>query len=234
MNQLERANDFNQVLKAALRGTQSKLWTSLPGIINSFDPERLTATVVPAIKMTRVERDGTEKQVVMGLLLDVPIVFPRGGNCTLTFPIKQGDEVLVVFASRCIDAWWQSGGVQAQAEFRMHDLSDGFAIPGPFSQATKIAGLSADSVQLRTDDGQAAIEINPTTHGIKARTVGDLSAKAAGAIQLDAPTIVITGNIELNGSLTATGDLVGAGISLDGHVHTGVRSGGDSTGRPAQ
>jgi len=41
------------------------------------------------------------------------------------------------------------------------------------------------------------------------------------------------GNINVNGGITSTGDVVGGGISLDGHVHGGVKAGGDKTAPPS-
>ncbi|MCL9653139.1 hypothetical protein L2088_00345 [Pseudomonas protegens] len=98
------------------------------------------------------------------LLLDCPVQFPAGGGCTLTFPVAKGDECLVVFSSRCIDAWWQSGGIQVQAELRMHDMSDGFALLGFRSLPRMIPGISTSAVQLRSDHSSAFIEVNPTSH----------------------------------------------------------------------
>ncbi|KAA6204320.1 MAG: hypothetical protein DU430_09180, partial [Candidatus Tokpelaia sp.] len=52
------------------------------------------------------------------------------------------------------------------------------------------------------------------------------------------PEIEITGNIKINGNvditgtLTASEDVVGAGISLKNHTHGGVETGGGSTGKP--
>jgi phage baseplate assembly protein gpV len=137
----------------------------------------------------------------------------RGGGCTLTFPIAQNDECLVVLASRCIDSWWQLGGVQVQAEFRMHDLSDGFAIVGPFSQATKISGWSTSAVQLRSNDGKAYVQLNPSTHEVDVVTSGNISANAGGtanvqstgAMTLTAPTITLNGNVQINGNIGQTG-----------------------------
>jgi hypothetical protein len=48
----------------------------------------------------------------------------------------------VIFADRCIDFWWQNGGVQEPVDDRVHDLSDAFCIVGPQSQAQKISGIS--------------------------------------------------------------------------------------------
>lgn len=207
MQQLERVNDQLQALKTLVEGELASTWTAMPGVIDSFDPETITAVVRIAIKANQHKSDGSIAQIEIKPLCDVPVILPRGGGCVLTFPIKQGDEVLVVFASRCIDAWWQSGGVQAQAEFRMHDLSDGFAIPGPFSQVTKIAGFSADSVQLRTDDGEAYVDLNPTTK--KLRLVSPV------AVEIESP------------SFTHNGVNVGST-----HVHGGVRAGPNTSGGP--
>lgn len=104
----------------------TQLRVVLPGIIQSFDPDSITCTVLPAIKGS----DGNESSD-LPLLVDVPVIFPRGGGCTLTFPVKESDECLLIFSDRCIDFWWQNGGVQEPVDPRQHDLSDAFAIVGP-------------------------------------------------------------------------------------------------------
>lgn len=43
----------------------------------------------------------------------------------------------------------------------------------------------------------------------------------------------IGGDVSIGGSQATTGDVVGAGVSLSGHVHGGVKSGGSSTTPPA-
>lgn len=45
-------------------------------------------------------------------------------------------------------------------------------------------------------------------------------------------TAKFTGNIDIIGSITSTGDQVAAGISQTGHVHNGVESGSSTTGVP--
>lgn len=154
----------------ALGGLQSKLWTAMPGIIQSFDAVAMTCIVQPAIQALVRDEAGSLSSVDLPLLLDCPVQFPAGGGCTLTFPVKPNDECLVVFASRCIDSWWQSGGIQAQAELRMHDLSDGFALLGFRSQPRVIGAVSTSAAQLRSDDGVAVVEVNPTSHAINLTT----------------------------------------------------------------
>ncbi len=218
----------------------SAMRVSIPGIIQSFDPDAVTAVVQPAIKGVEHDESGAEVSVSLPLLVDVPVVFPRGGGCTLTFPVKEGDECLVIFADRCIDFWWQSGGVQEPVDGRMHDLSDAFCIVGPQSQAKKIGGISTTGAQLRTDDGSAFIEV---------AAGGDITATTTGNTTINAPEIILNGNVTINGNLsqgmgdgggtatmrgpvTVTNDVTAGGKSLMTHTHGGVEHGNDSTGEP--
>lgn len=93
-----------------------------------------TVRVQPAIREVVTGSDYTPVSIPLPELLDVPIVLPRAGDYVITLPVRAGDECLVIFADQCIDAWWQNGGVQNQMERRRHDLSDGFAILGTWSQ----------------------------------------------------------------------------------------------------
>lgn len=255
MDRRERFAQQQDALNTALARLQSQIWTALPGIVDSYDPAAVTVVVQPTVKGLIGTPDGNTRAQDLPLLPDVPVCFPRGGGVTLTFPIKPGDECLVVFASRCIDGWWQSGGSQLAPEFRMHDLSDGFALIGPQSQAEKISNLSTDTAQLRSDDGQAFVEINPTNHEIRAKTPGNMKAEIGGVMTGIASAWNITGpvnitgtlavsdgitagsdgsgNVTIKGNVNATGDIVANGTSLKNHVHGGVQSGGDTSGKPA-
>ncbi len=230
-----------QVIMSAMR-------VSIPGIIQSFDPDAVTAVVQPAIKGAEKDESGAEVSVNLPLLVDVPVVFPRGGGCTLTFPVKAGDECLVIFADRCIDFWWQSGGIQEPVDERMHDLSDAFCIVGPQSQAKKIGGISTTAAQLRTDDGSAFIEV-AEGHDVTVKTSGKLTASADGGTEITSPEIILNGNVTINGNLsqgmgesggsatmhgpvTVTNDVTAGGKSLMTHTHGGVEHGNDSTGEP--
>lgn len=153
-------NDAEAAMRLVLDGRQSGIWTALPCIVTSVNLSALTLEAQPAIQGTVEDENGLLQSVNLPLLVDVPICFPSGGGFLVTLPIAIGDEVLVVFASRCIDAWWQSGGVQRPAEARMHDLSDGFAIPGPRSQANLPAGsISSTDLEIRNGAGTTYFSI---------------------------------------------------------------------------
>lgn len=150
-----------------MRGAQGRIWTALPGVVQSFDPAAMTCEVQPTIQGTLADpKTGNAKSVDLPLLVDCPVQFPSGGGVTLTLPLTPGDECLVVFASRCIDAWWQNGGIQPPMVYRMHDLSDGFVIPGIWSQPRALTGVSTTKAQLRSTDGATMLELDPQAQRI--------------------------------------------------------------------
>jgi len=219
MNQKERTPDFNELLQVAAEGALAGTWTALPGIVAAVDLIAQTVQVQPAIQGKQTAPDGTKADVTLSLLVDVPIVFPRAGGFALTLPVAVGDECLVVFGSRCIDSWWQTGEVGPQVEQRMHDLSDGFAIFGPTSQAKKLSNVSTVNVQLRDEAGTTFLEITPD---------GKIKLAAAAELTLQAPSIKIIGPVvQSGGTYTMT-----TGITLDTHKHLDVQTGTGTSGVP--
>lgn len=230
MNREERLDDPEESLRLAMESQQAQIWTALPGVVAAVNLAAQTLSVQPTVQGSVASPDGAKQLVNLPLLVDVPIVWPRAGGFALTFPIATGDEVLVVFASRCIDSWWQSGGIGAPAEARMHDLSDGFAILAPTSQPKKLSGVSSTNVQLRDEAGTTYVEITPDG---KARVV------AATQIDVEAPTVNITGDLNVTGEMNLVGQLTqsGGSMTIGGvvfgtHKHTGVQPGSGTSGGP--
>lgn len=206
----ERIDDREGSYRTMQEGAQAALWTALPGIVQAFDATKGTVTVLPAIEGARQMPDGSMQKIRLPLLVDVPVVFQGGGGATLTFPIAQGDECLVIFASRCIDGWWQLGGAQPALDPRMHSLGDGFALVGVRSAARALPGLSTNSTQLRTDDGAMKLDFNSGT----------------GRITATCEEFVVTGKI-ISQTEVEVGD-----IRLTQHRHIGVEAGGGTSGVP--
>jgi hypothetical protein len=246
VSQQAQAGGQQQAFDALAKSIFSMMRVSMPGIIQSFDPIAVTCTVQPAIKGAVPDDDGNYTSANMPLLMDVPVVFPRGGGCTITFPIKEGDECLVVFSDRCIDFWWQNGGVQEPVDPRQHDLSDAFAFVGPQSQAEKISNISTTTLQMRTDDGAAYIELDPNSKQVNIVAPGGMNVTTPMAKFSNAVTITgmltwlggmtgslatgvaakITGAIQFFGTLTSNGKDIS-----DQHTHNGVQTGSGNSGK---
>lgn len=240
---VSRSLSQQKAIQSAING----LLTALPAQIVRVDFSTLTATVQPTIQAKTRKADGSTVFVNLPELLDVPIVFPHGGGCSLTFPLKAGDEGLVVLSSVCIDSWWQSSGVQVPFEFRHNDLSDAFFIAGCWSKPKAITA-SSSCAQLKTDDGQAFVQLDPSSKKITAQTSGDIDmvcstwkVVASSGATIQAPQINLVGNLSNSGGgspasmeagMDTPKDVVAGGISLKSHVHSGVESGNKTTGAP--
>ncbi|TKU47850.1 translation initiation factor IF-2 [Citrobacter sp. wls757] len=197
-----RSGDISAMLASERDITKDQIKVAMPGIIQSFDPDTVTAVVQLGIRCMQTNNDGTTSTSDYPQLVDVPVIFPRGGGVTLTFPVKPGDECLLIFSDRCIDFWWQNGGVQEAVDPRQHDLSDAFAIVGPQSQAKKISGISTTAAQFRSDDGSTYFEINPDTKKIK--------LVAPGGFDVISPESTFSAKVTITGLLTWMGGMVGS------------------------
>jgi hypothetical protein len=221
MDRRERINNQMVALQAFMQSWQAGVWTALPATVEAFDASAMTVSCQPTIQGKVRDQQGEWSDKTLPLLTDCPVVFPGGGGFLLTFPLAKGDEGLVVFASRCIDGWWQSSGVQPQMELRQHDLSDGLFIPRMFSKPNAPSGVGA-TAKLRSLDGNTYVEL---------ASGNVVSIHASGGINL-------TGNVTITGTVHATGDVssdtdVKAGtVSLNSHHHTGVQTGAGVTGGP--
>lgn len=153
-------NDNEEGIRLAMEGNRAGLWTAMPGIVQSVNLAKMTCVVQLAIQGRYEDQNGGLNWLNISPIHDVPIVFPSAGGFTITLPIAAGNEVLVVFASRCIDAWWQSGGyANKPLEYRMHDLSDGFALPGPHSLPNVVPSISSTDLQIRNAVGTTYLSI---------------------------------------------------------------------------
>lgn len=228
MDRRERKPNLTETILAALDGRQAEIWTALPGIVQSFDPAKMTCTVQPTIQARVRAKDSSPSSipvpgavisklpwwwVTLPLLVDVPVVFQGGGGWSATFPIAKGDEAIVVFTSRCFDAWFQSGKVDIQADFRMHDLSDGMAIVGLRSLPRVLnPGVSTTAAVIRKDDNSVRAEFGAGGT--------DINLVATGTVNVTAPTVKL-GN---GGSLLALINHAFRAL-FDNHVHTSAVSG---------
>lgn len=208
-------NDNEEAFRLAMDGRLSTLWTSMPGMVVDVNFSEMTCSVQPLIQGIVTDESGAETPVSLPKLIHCPIIFPQAGGFALTLPLAAGDEVLICWASRAVDAWWQQGGIQPPVETRMHDISDGFVIPGPCSQPNTIPNISSTAAQLRTKDGSTVLQIG-----------------SDGKITMTATEVDITGNLKVTGTIVATGQVTGNGIPLSTHLHGGVTTGAGNTGVP--
>lgn len=147
--------------------------TALPGTIISYDSTLQKATIQPSLKKSYL--DGTTQE--MPILNNVPVIFPRTGGASLTFPVVQGDTCLLLFIERSTDLWKSVGGVVAPDDPRKFDLSDAVAIMGlmPFSE---------NSLSENNED----VLLTYKNSNIRIKSSGEIQIETAGKIAIGSQT----------------------------------------------
>lgn len=206
-------------------GVMQSLRVCLPAVVQSFSPgPPQTVTVQIATNEFVLKNIGVDNNLdlatvslALPVLTDVPVQIQNGGGYSLTFPIKAGDECMILFADTPLDVWFQNGGLgNNPISQRRHSLSDGIAIFGVRSTPRAIQNYSTSSTQLRSDDGSVKIDL------------------AENAISITAPTINLNAT-SINLTASSAIDISGNHTSIDSHLfivhqHSGVTGGLGDTG----
>ncbi len=112
------------------------------GKITGVNYSNQTVNVQVLHKMKDDFNPRTQKLIDYPPLQQVPFVVLGGGDSRLTFPIKVGDNCLLLFCDYEIDRWWDTGEPLPATYDRRHNISDAFALIGVHSMADLIQGYS--------------------------------------------------------------------------------------------
>jgi hypothetical protein len=173
---------LNPRLTDVLSALKTDIFRSLNAVkvgeIVTFDMERKTAKI--KILFKRVLPDKTVSSYPA--LVDCPVFTLQGGGASIQFPIVAGDQCLLLFSDRNLDAWFTAGSEQAPLTARCHDLSDGIALVGLNSLASTLANYEADKVRLFFEDGKATLILEDGSATLQAEDeAAAVIADAAGA-----------------------------------------------------
>lgn len=104
----------------------ANIHTCMPGQIVSYDYTTQLASIQPCVD-SRYSNGDVQR---MPILNSCPVIFPKCGGASLTFPVNVGDPCLVICCERSIDNWFMEGGILDPQDTRRFDLSDSVAIMG--------------------------------------------------------------------------------------------------------
>jgi pterin-4a-carbinolamine dehydratase len=142
------ALDLYTIIRSHIDNFETQLFTAIPATISKFDKETQTISANPV--MLEPYSDGLNAK--LPTINRVPVVFPSGGGGSLTFPLKVGDEVLLVFSGRNYDTWWDTGNTdKLSSTHRFHEYSDAIAIVGLTSKNNSTKAHDTD-VELKFND----------------------------------------------------------------------------------
>lgn len=131
------------------------------GMIESFNGTNQTAKVTINYKKTYFKPNamGVVKAELRDypIIVDAPVIFLGGGGFSLTFPVSVGDECLVLFNDRDIDAWFAGSSSSANPTGRLHSFADAFVLVGIRSLPKLILSPDGDGAALRNRFGTSKV-----------------------------------------------------------------------------
>lgn len=210
--------------------------TGMPAIVVSVAEygDKQFVDVKPAISRLRETGEVISNDEIT--IYDVPVIWPSSGGALFSCPIVVGDTVWLSFSQRNIEDWLYSDGTQEviPGDSRHFSMTDAVAFPGLYTALSNLKP-STENVELKW--GDKLISLKPSGEISVSNASGSYTLKDDGNIELrPAATVTVIGNVEVQGTVTATVDVVGGGKSLKTHTHIGSPTAPDgpisNTGAP--
>lgn len=214
---------FTTSLVNLIQNSLADVHTILPARITSVDYGSSRASVLPLVK-TQI---GVNKTLPYPELINVPLVVMSGGTARITFPVKSGDTVLVLFSERDPTNVLAGTGTETVNPVQTNYLG---LFPIGVIPCISVAGnsksISDEDVLLENDKAKLILKPDGTANYDN------------GAAKV---TIQPDGNVNVNGlRITPDGNIItSSGVNLNdfyqrflNHVHSGVKSGDENSGRP--
>lgn len=228
------ATDFQ--IQQALR----KINTAEPVRVVSVQPGAVgpvgMVSVQPVVNLVTGAGDGMEQSE----LFQLPYLRIQGGENAVIVDPKPGDMGLAVYAMRDTEGVKanRDGKAANPGSARMYSKGDGFYLGG-FLNGQPKRYVMVDDTGITLDDGQGGkLELKggkltiTAPAGIESTSPTEVHNTPALTMGGDGAVATMNADMQINGTVTSTGDQVAGSISQMHHTHTGVETGSGNTGEP--
>ncbi len=206
-----------EVLRTAMDSRLADLHVSLPGRVEKMHADIQAVDVKPLIHRRSENPDGSEIDESIPVVPRVPICYPRAGKFYITWPLKKGDLVELVFTEQSRDVFKAGDGQEVDPDdFRRFDLTDAVALPGAYPESRALGDFDADNLATGVEGGaRIVIKENgnlamvPSGGGVASVGAEDGSDFAAMAAKVDARIAA------LESSVIAMATTINANDALD-------------------
>jgi len=145
-SRLQTSNEAKATIKEWIEKQGENIHVSMIGKIDSYDPQTNRASITPVGSYTAPDW----QEIPYPAIHNVPLQFPcgNGGKSGVTFPIKQGDTCIIIFADHQIENFLSG---ENSDDMRNHSMNDAYAIPTLFSASVPTLKSNPDDVCLFND-----------------------------------------------------------------------------------
>lgn len=207
MNPSGIADSTNKFIRKYLRETHSikpAVVTAVDHGANKLNAKILTDTYV-----------GSGTNIPHPDVFDVPffILSANAGAAKITMPLATGDVVLILFSDRDYEDYLTTSGKQVVSNnnLRTHDYNPILALPCFYTAASS---TNVSSTDISIENGSTTVVIKPDGN-IEMQTSANIDATAS-AVNVTAATSTFNGNLVVNGSVSATGEVADGTRSMSG------------------
>lgn len=174
------------------------------------DSERAIALIAREGVIDSVDLDAGKVVVKLGDGVTPPIDWMMAvGDTTIWIPPTRGQQVSVITPEGDVERAYVIGGLPSS------------------EMAPLFLGLK-NAVRFKD---QSVVAYDPESNELNCDLIGAMKITVPNGLHIDGD-VTITGNAQVDRTLTATTDVVGAGKSLKGHRHLGVQTGPGVSGAP--
>jgi hypothetical protein len=220
-----KSNTLQTVIDGMIAARLAGCHFGMPGSVVAVNQARRAVDVQPIIRTRFDDANEGAPGTKLPIIVDVPVCYPTGGGFAMTFPLREGDLVWMLFGEKSLDEWLDTGARDVDPALqRKLDLSDAIAIAGVFPYGVTWPSITPGEMVLEQEVGEGRIEITSTgvvvssrVGAAKFRTLGGKVEIIAGSVEL-CDRLVAMLTAFLSGPLVdpITGEITGAAkISLE-------------------
>lgn len=210
--QQDPASDYEAMRFMVLQLINQICTVALVRVQSSTSDGALALAGRVVIRPMVMQTDGKQQAIEHGDIFDIPYIRVQGGANAVIIDPQPGDIGLALFCMRDISAVKATGVASPPGSRRTYSWSDAIYIGGWLNDVpTQYVRFSGDGMEL----------VSPTKVRIEAPTI-----ELQGAVQQSG------GNVDIATTLTAGTDVIAGTVSLKNHVHSGVQTGGGTSGPP--
>ena len=249
---------IQSTMTSAFDSLMNNKYTIIPCIVVAVRDDLNGQMVDIQPTINQLEQDGTVKE--RAVIPGVPVSFQVSRKSGFTFPIEVGDTGTAMFSMRNMDAWKGGNGrPSSPTNFAKMDKSDAIFLPGIQPPGIAVNNPSKHVLTHDTKDTVLFGNLGGTEAEIRIKADGsigittsnmpiiingsDVTINAATSLSLNTPSLTVDadntlwlgnmtyqGNITQVGNYTQTGTYVLNSVNINLHKHTGVTTGGATSG----
>lgn len=231
----EEPDELSTIFDNRLNDLKSEIKVQLPCRVHSIDHDNNQVSV----EILDYDSNPKGELVNYPIVPNVPIRQPMDStNAYIRLPIQIGDIGTIEFFDSSVDDLITTDRYEYDNSEEWHSLNNGLFTNG-FLPKGKLFQFDYNSkIVIGTKTNKFVFKVNANDElevvadKMSLTSTNGITINAGTSMNIVSDAVSITAPISITGAVTVDGEVTGNGIALSTHTHSGVTSGGESTGGP--